>query len=162
MKILIENLQDKVEVQEELKDKIEKVVDLSLKREGIKLDSQVSIYFVDNERIREINKTTRDIDKVTDVLTFPIAEFEKGKIKSSLGDIDMDCGCLILGDIVVSLEKAKAQSIEYDHAMEREILFLITHGMYHILGYDHMTEEEEKEMIGKQELVLAELNVKRD
>lgn len=162
VKILIEDLQNMVEVQEELRDKIEKLVDLSLQSEGIRLDSQVSIYFVDNESIRKINKDTRDIDKATDVLTFPIAEFYKGVIKSTLGDVDVDCKLLILGDIVVSLEKAREQASEYGHSMEREILFLITHGMYHILGYDHMTETEEREMMKKQELVLAKLNIKRD
>ena len=162
MEILIENLQDRVSVQEKLRDNIEDVVRLILKSEGIKLDSQVSIYFVDNNRIREINKDTRDIDKVTDVLTFPIAEFKKGKLDKTLGDVDMDSGALILGDIVISLERALLQAEEYGHSFEREVLFLVTHGMYHILGYDHMTDDDEREMIGKQELVLAKLNVRRD
>ena len=162
MKISIENLQDKVEIQEKLKDDIERVVCQSLENESIKLESQVSIYFVDNAMIQEINKETRDIDKATDVLTFPIAEFNKGKLDRTLGDVDMDNDSLILGDIVVSLEKALFQAKEYGHSFEREVLFLITHGMYHILGYDHMTQDDEDEMIGKQELVLSKLNITRD
>lgn len=162
MKILIENLQNKVAVQEELKDNIEKVVCLSLDNEGVKLDTQVSIYFVDNNKIHEINKETRGIDKATDVLTFPIAEFKKGKLDNMLGDLDIEDGSLVLGDIVVSLEKAMSQSNEYGHSFEREVLFLITHGMYHILGYDHMTADDEREMLGKQELILSRLNITRD
>lgn len=162
VKVLIENLQDVVEVQEKLKEDIEKAVLLSLESENIKLDSQVSIYFVDNERIQKINKETRDIDKATDVLTFPIAEFKKGKLGRVLGDVDIDSGDLVLGDIVVSLERALLQSEEYGHSFKREVLFLITHGMYHILGYDHMTDDDEREMIGKQELVLAKLDIQRD
>lgn len=162
MKILIENLQDSIEVLEGLKDNIKKVVCMCLEAEGVKLDSQVSIYFVDNTNIQKINKETRDIDKATDVLTFPIAEFNKGKLNKTLGDVDMDSGDLVLGDIVVSLEKALSQSEEYGHSFEREVLFLITHGMYHILGYDHMTEDDEREMINKQELVLSKLNIVRN
>ncbi|MBP5427437.1 MAG: rRNA maturation RNase YbeY [Clostridiales bacterium] len=162
MKILIENLQDKVEVQDALKENIEKVVLLSLDKENVKIDSQVSIYFVDNEKIQEINKKTRDVDKITDVLTFPIAEFDKGRLSLLSGDIDMDNGLLILGDIVISLEKAVFQAKEYGHSVEREILFLITHGMYHILGYDHMTPADEKEMMNRQEEVLSELNINRN
>lgn len=162
MKILIENLQDKIEVLEGLKDNIKKVVCMCLETEGVKLDSQVSIYFVDNTNIQRINKETRDIDKATDVLTFPIAEFNKGKLNETTGDVDMDSGALVLGDIVVSLEKALSQSKEYGHSFEREVLFLITHGIYHILGYDHMTDDDEREMINKQELVLSKLNIVRN
>ena len=162
MKILIENLQDKIEVLEGLKDNIKKVVCMCLEAESVKLDSQVSIYFVDNANIQRINKETRDIDKATDVLTFPIAEFNKGKLNETTGDVDMDSGALVLGDIVVSLEKALSQSKEYGHSFEREVLFLITHGIYHILGYDHMTDDDEREMINKQELVLSKLNIVRN
>ena len=162
MKILIENLQDKIEVLEGLKDNIKKVVCMCLEAESVKLDSQVSIYFVDNTNIQRINKETRDIDKATDVLTFPIAEFNKGKLNETTGDVDMDSGALVLGDIVVSLEKALSQSKEYGHSFEREVLFLITHGIYHILGYDHMTDDDEREMINKQELVLSKLNIVRN
>ncbi len=135
---------------------------MCLETEGVKLDSQVSIYFVDNTNIQRINKETRDIDKATDVLTFPIAEFNKGKLNETTGDVDMDSGALVLGDIVVSLEKALSQSKEYGHSFEREVLFLITHGIYHILGYDHMTDDDEREMINKQELVLSKLNIVRN
>ena len=161
MKILIENLQDKVEVNDKIKELINTAVNLSLQSENVTIDSEVSIYFVDNEEIRRINKEQRGIDKETDVLTFPMARFCNGKLNFETGDIDMESGLLVLGDIVVSLEKAEAQRISYGHSIEREILFLITHGMYHILGYDHLDKQTEKEMISKQEIVLDKLNLKR-
>ena len=162
MKILIEDLQDKIKLDDKVKSLINKAVVLSLESENVIIDSQVSIYFVDNERIQEINKEQRDIDKPTDVLTFPMAEFCNGKLDLKTGDIDMDEGLLILGDIIISLEKAKEQAEIYGHSLEREVLFLVTHGMYHILGYDHLDDKTHKEMIAKQEEVLKGLNLKRD
>lgn len=162
MKILIDDLQDKIKIDDKLKELINNAVCLCLENENVTIDSEVSIYFVDNQEIRKINKEQRGIDKETDVLTFPIVNFYKGKINVEPGDIDMENGLLILGDIVVSLEKAESQRILYGHSIEREILFLITHGIYHILGYDHLDEETEQEMICKQEDVLSKLNLKRE
>ena len=162
MRILIDDLQNKIKVEDNLKELINEAVKLSLDIEGVNLQSEVSIYFVDNVKMREINNEQRGIDKETDVLTFPIANFSRGKLKLETGDIDMDCGLLVLGDIVVSLEKAKSQAELYGHSMEREVLFLITHGMYHILGYDHLDKKTEQEMICKQEVVLDKLNLKRE
>ena len=162
MKILIEDLQDKIKLDDEIRTLISKAVVLSLESENVIIDSQVSIYFVDNERIKEINKEQRNIDRPTDVLTFPMAEFCNGKLNLKTGDIDMDEGLLVLGDIIVSLERAKEQAEVYGHSLEREVLFLITHGMYHILGYDHLDDETHKEMISKQEKILNRLNLKRD
>ena len=161
MKIVIEDLQDKIKLDDNIKELINSAVNLSLESENVIIDSQVSIYFVDNDEIHRINKEQRDIDRPTDVLTFPMAEFENGKLNLIAGDIDPDEGLLILGDIVVSLEKAKEQAEAYGHSLEREVLFLITHGMFHILGYDHLDEETEKEMISKQEDILHKLNLKR-
>lgn len=162
MKILIEDLQDKIKLKDEIQALINKAVILSLESEDVIIDSQVSIYFVDNERIQEINKEQRGIDKSTDVLTFPMAEFYNGKLNLRTGDIDMDEGLLVLGDIIISLEKADEQAKSYGHSLEREVLFLITHGIYHILGYDHLDDVTEKEMITKQEKILNRLNLKRD
>ena len=162
MKILIEDLQDKIKLKDEIRDLINKAVGLSLESENVIIDSQVSIYFVDNEKIKEINNEQRDIDRPTDVLTFPMAEFCNGKLDLKTGDIDMDEGLLVLGDIIISLEKADEQAKAYGHSLEREVLFLVTHGMYHILGYDHLDDITEKEMISKQEEILDRLNLKRD
>ena len=161
MKILIDDLQDKVKVDDNLKKLINKAVEISLEHENVDIDSEVSIYFVDNNKIREINNEQRGIDKETDVLTFPIANFDKGKLSLDVGDIDMDYGVLVLGDIIISLEKAESQANLYGHSIEREILFLVTHGLYHILGYDHLDKETEQEMICKQEVILDKLNLKR-
>ena len=161
MKIIIEDLQDKIKLDDNIKELINSAVNLSLESENVIIDSQVSIYFVDNDEIHRINKEQRNIDRPTDVLTFPMAEFENGKLNLIAGDIDPDEGLLILGDIVVSLEKAKEQAEAYGHSLEREVLFLITHGMFHILGYDHLDEATEKEMISKQEDILHKLNLKR-
>lgn len=161
MKILIEDLQDKVKLSSNIRELINSAVTLCLESEDVIIDWQVSIYFVDNEEIHKINKEQRDIDKPTDVLTFPMAEFENGKLNLTPGDIDPDEGLLMLGDIVVSLEKAEEQAKNYGHSIEREVLFLITHGIFHILGYDHLDKETEQEMIGKQEEVLNKLNLKR-
>jgi len=84
-----------------------------------------------------------------------------GEIKSSLGDIDEDDGAIILGDIVISIEKAVEQALEYGHSLEREMIFLLTHGVYHLLGYDHDNEEREEKMLGKQNAVLNKMGLKR-
>ncbi|HAA43450.1 MAG TPA: rRNA maturation RNase YbeY, partial [Ruminiclostridium sp.] len=121
----------------------------------------IDVMIVDNEKIREINLQHRNIDKPTDVLSFPIVNMYDGEIKSSLGDIDEDDGAIILGDIVISIEKAVEQALEYGHSLEREMIFLLTHGVYHLLGYDHDNEEREEKMLGKQNAVLNKMGLKR-
>jgi len=107
----------------------------------------VSITFTDNESIRELNREYRDIDRATDVLSFPM---------------DDEGDDVVLGDIVISLERAKEQAIEYGHSLEREISFLCVHSTLHLLGYDHETgEEDEKEMFMKQEEILKILGQNR-
>ena len=110
-----------------------------------------NIIFIDNERIREINKEYRNIDKVTDVISFALEDNN---------DIKYD-GFRVLGDIYISLDKAKEQAVLYEHGFIRELCFLITHGILHLLGYDHMEEEEEKIMFEKQERLLEEYEIKR-
>jgi probable rRNA maturation factor len=106
-------------------------------------NTEISITFVDNEEIQSLNKTYRNIDKATDVLSFPF-------------DNSFNLPIHVLGDIVISTEKAVVQAEEYDNTLNREIGFLITHGMLHLLGYDHETEEQEKEMFGLQKQLLQE------
>jgi len=93
---------------------------------------------------------------------FPIVDMYDGVIKSSQGDFDLDEGRIILGDILISMEKAKEQSMEYGHSFERELIFLLTHGVFHLLGYDHDTPEREKKMFEKQEAILKSLNLERN
>lgn len=127
----------------------------ALEEEEIDEDAEVSVTFVDNERIRELNAEFRNIDRETDVLSFPIGD-EEGF------EVNPDNDAIILGDIVVSLEKAREQAEEYSHSFKRELAFLITHSLFHLLGYDHVNGgEEERIMFAKQERVLEKLGITR-
>ena len=128
----------------------------ALEEEGIDDTAEVSVTLVDNEGIRELNREHRDIDRETDVLSFPLGD-DDGY------EIDPDNDAIMLGDIVISLEKAAQQAEEYGHSYRREVAFLITHSLFHLLGYDHVnSEEEEKIMFGKQEKVLDKLGITRE
>jgi len=147
MEIFIENIQDKIEITDEILELMEKAIKMCLEHEKFEYPYEVSIILTDNEKIREINYEQRNIDKPTDVLSFPIVDMYDGVIKSSQGDFDLDEGRIILGDILISMEKAKEQSMEYGHSFERELIFLLTHGVFHLLGYDHDTPEREKKCL---------------
>ncbi len=159
--IIIENEQDKVEIPDSIIKLIEKTIELCMKAEKLAKAYEVSVLIVDDEEIRAINKEHRDIDKSTDVLSFPMAEFENGELISDEGDYDLEFEELMLGDIIISAEVAKRQADEYGHSFEREIAFLTAHSCFHLLGYDHMEEEEEKLMIGKQESILQQMGLTR-
>lgn len=113
------------------------------------LDSEFSIIITDNKYIRKLNREYRNIDKETDVISFAL--------KDSKDIIDFD----VLGDIYISYDKAVDQAREYNHSLKREILFLITHGILHLLGYDHLTKEDEEKMFKKQDELLDKYGVKR-
>ena len=116
--------------------------------------------FTDNEQIRVINNEQRGIDKATDVLSFPMLEFDEDG--TACADYDTDGDYVILGDIVISLERAREQSEEYGHSFIREVAFLTAHSMLHLLGYDHIkSEKEERIMCEKQEAVLQSLGIVR-
>ncbi len=157
--LLIENEQNSLELTDELIDAVELVCAKSLETEGFLEEAQISITFVDNEEIRSINKEHRDIDAVTDVLSFPMLEFDENGEASA--EFDFDENQVMLGDIVISLERAKEQAENYGHSLKREVAFLTAHSMLHLLGYDHMNEEEEKIMFSKQENILEELGITR-
>lgn len=156
MKIYIEysNEQDKLDPPEEFERLVEECTRAALEEEEIEDDAEVSVTLADNARIRELNAEFREIDKETDVLSFPLGD-EEGF------EVDPDTDAVLLGDIVISLEKAKAQAEEYGHSFRREVAFLVTHSLFHLLGYDHMTPEEEAEMFAKQEKVLEKLGITR-
>lgn len=156
MKIYIEysNEQDKLNPPEDFEKLVEDCARAALEEEKIEDDAEVSVTLVDNSRIRELNKEFREIDRETDVLSFPLGD-ENGF------EVDPDTDAILLGDIVISLEKAKSQSEEYGHSFRREVAFLVTHSLFHLLGYDHMTPEEETEMFAKQEKVLTNLGITR-
>ena len=132
-------------------DLVKKVLEFGMKKEKLN-NTSFNVIIVDNNYIHELNKNYRDIDRETDVITFALEDEDSVKLP---GDMR------ILGDIYISIDKARSQAIEYGHSFEREICFLAVHGFYHLLGYDHMNEEEGKVMFGKQEEVLSEYGVTR-
>lgn len=148
--IEIINEQKKIKgVINETKKTVRKTVSAVLASEKENDGCSVSVTFVDNEKIRVLNREFRDIDRETDVLSFPADEPVIGNEGR------------FLGDIALSLERAKSQSEEYGHSFEREVAFLTAHSTLHLLGYDHMTPEEEKEMFAKQEKVLSDMGITR-
>ena len=161
-KVFFENLQDKTPLEDSLYKLLEKVVIECLRLTGIEAGCEVSITLVDDNRIKDINREFRNIDSATDVLSFPIVNMDEGIILSTEGDIDRDEDLLLLGDLVISLERALKQAEEYGHSFAREVAFLTTHGVFHLLGYDHMNDEQESKMLVKQEEVLAALGLERE
>ncbi|MBO5275050.1 MAG: rRNA maturation RNase YbeY [Clostridia bacterium] len=153
--IYITNEQKLIPVTPALRALIKKAITGALKYEEIEDAAEVSVTLVDNARIHELNLEHRDVDRPTDVLSFPMFEDEGLDEDEALGE-------LILGDIVLSLERAKEQAEEYGHSFERECAFLCVHSVLHLLGYDHeISEEEEKEMFARQEAILQELGITR-
>ncbi len=135
--------------------------------ENCPYEAQVSLLLTDNEGIRVYNKENRNIDAPTDVLSFPNVEYVTAGNFDNVEEytfdfFEPDTGELILGDIIISVEKAIAQAAEYGHSLKREFAFLIAHSMLHLCGYDHMSPEEEKIMISKQEAVLNILGITRE
>lgn len=160
MSVLIDNRQEKIQVDEKIHSLVERVVEEVLKYEECQEEYEVSISFVDDNEMEELNKEYRDIDSTTDVLSFPLLEFEDN-CDMEENDEDYIEEELALGDIVISLEKAESQAKEYGHSLEREIAFLVTHGVLHLLGYDHEDEASEESMFKKQEEILNILDILR-
>ena len=138
-----------------------------LDNEGCPYETEVNLLLTDNERIHEFNRETRNIDAPTDVLSYPNVEYDvPGNFEiaeeQEAGCFNPDSGELILGDIIISVDKVITQAQEYGHSHKREFAFLVAHSMLHLSGSDHMTPEEEQEMIKKQELVLNTLGITRD
>lgn len=147
-------------------DIISKVVLKCLDAEDCPYEAEISILLTDDKEIQEINKNFRDKDVPTDVLSFPAIDFSKAGDFSFLeeaGDeyFNPETGELILGDIVISVDRALYQAEEYGHSAVREVAFLTAHSMFHLMGYDHMTEEERLIMEDKQNKVLDELKIYR-
>lgn len=162
-----DNRQNKIDVNEELINIINEVCEKALKAEEVNIPYQISLLFVDNNEIREINRETRGIDKSTDVLSFPMLDYPKDKVykevykDTKFNEIYLDGEELVLGDMVLSLERAKEQSIEYNHSFNREVCYLVVHSILHLLGYDHMEDEEKKRMRKREEEILGDLNITR-
>lgn len=143
-------------VNEEQQQLLIKLINTAAVSEGIHDKCEVSVSFVDNEEIRELNKQYRNKDYVTDVLSFPMLdEDDDWPVSQEEEDVTL------LGDIIISIPKAREQATEYEHSFERELGFLLVHGFLHLLGYDHQDEASEEEMILKQESILAEHSLKK-
>ena len=136
------NLQEFLEIDQEMKDLLAKVIVTAAEVEGYS-GGEVSVAFVSSEEIRKLNKKYRNLDEATDVLSFPIDDE-------------------ILGDIIISGERASSQAEEYGHSLKRELAYLTVHGILHLFGYDHHGQEEKNEMRQKEERILTELDLSRD
>ncbi len=139
---------------------IKKVLEKCFKEEKIE-DSKliITITLTNPQNIQDINKKFRNIDKATDVLSFPMFEKEELEEKIKRQDFKYED---MLGDIVISIDKVEEQAKEYEHSFERELSYMIVHGFYHLMGYDHIEEDDKKIMRPKEEKILQELKITRD
>lgn len=139
---------------------IKKCIRKTLEAEGVDVPCEINVVVTDDEGIRAINKASRDIDKATDVLSFPMFQMEAGVLPEDWDDyLDPDTGACPLGDMAISLERAIAQAKEFGHSTRREIGYLTIHSMLHLLGYDHLDEGPEKrKMRAREEAIAATIN----
>lgn len=161
IEFIFEDEQDKVEFTDELQSIIQRAVSTVMDvLECSDTDCEVSVLITDNEGIRVINRENRNIDAPTDVLSFPILEFDDdGVMIEESGDYDGDL--LLLGDIVISLERAKEQAEEYGHSLEREVGFLSAHSTLHLMGFDHQGEEDTPVMRAHEKAVMERMGLRR-
>ncbi len=156
---MYEIVYDGIDEKEEYKEVIEKVLSQCFKEEKLENSKLcVTVTLTTPKTIQEINKQYRNIDRATDVLSFPM--FEKDELDSKIQENDFENED-ILGDIVVSVDKVKEQAIEYGHSFERELSYMIVHGFYHLMGYDHIEENDKKIMREKEENILEKLSISR-
>lgn len=144
----------------------DKVINYALDYEKCPYEAEISLTLTDNEGIHQVNKEFRGIDRPTDVLSFPLVDYEKAGEFEFLEDMDEcfnpETGELMLGDIMISLDKVAEQAEEYGHSCTREYAFLIAHSMLHLMGYDHMEEDEARIMEARQTAILEALNITRE
>lgn len=159
VEFILENETDE-EISEQQINELNRVCCEIMKNEECNFDAEISFTFTDNEGIREINRDYRNIDRPTDVLSFPMLEF--GDDETDV-EYETEDGLVLLGDIVISIERAKEQAQEFGHSLRRELAFLTAHSMLHLLGYDHVDDPVgEKMMIEKQDIALNALGITRD
>ena len=156
---MYEIVYDGIDEKEEYKNVIEKVLSQCFKEEKLENSKLcVTVTLTIPKTIQEINKQYRNIDRATDVLSFPMFEKDELDSKIQVNDFENED---ILGDIVVSVEKVNEQAIEYGHSFERELSYMIVHGFYHLMGYDHIEEDDKKIMREKEENILRKLDITR-
>lgn len=156
MRLAIDSHDETNELSEAQIHKVEELLQFAAEVEGVTDGAELSVTFVTNERIQEVNREYRDKDQPTDVISFALEEQGEGEIEI----IGLDQPRM-LGDIIISIPRAKEQAEDYGHSFMRELGFLAVHGFLHLLGYDHMTEEDEKEMFTKQKEILNNYGLKR-
>lgn len=156
MNLVVDFLDETNAVLDEHMEEIEKLLNFAAAKLAIEEGSEVSVTFVTNERIQEINREYRNKDSVTDVISFALEERGEGEVELIGADLPR-----VLGDIIISIAKAEEQAKDYGHSFMREFGFLAVHGFLHLLGYDHMTEEQEREMFTLQKEILDEYGLKR-
>ena len=156
---MFEIIYKEIEEKEEYEKTIEKVLKQCFKEEKLeKSNLYITITLTNSENIREINKEYRNIDKATDVLSFPM--FDKDELETQINNAFFEHE-EVLGDIVISIPKVEEQAEEYGHSFERELSYMVVHGFYHLMGYDHIEEEDKKKMRPKEDKILNKLKIVR-
>ncbi|WBC26706.1 rRNA maturation RNase YbeY [Bacillus subtilis] len=156
MSLLIDIVDETGSVSEELLKEVENLLQFAAEREGVQDQAEVSVTIVSNDDIHQINKEYRGKDAPTDVISFALEEEGEGEIEIVGAEMPP-----VLGDIIISADRTREQAEEYNHSFKRELGFLAVHGFLHLLGYDHMTKEEEQEMFTKQKELLDAYGLKR-
>lgn len=157
---MFEIIYKEIEEKEEYEKIIKRVLEQCFKEEKL-INSKlyITITLTNPEKIKEINKQYRNIERATDVLSFPM--FEKDELEQKIQNEDFEYPD-VLGDIIISIEKVEEQAKEYEHSFERELSYMIVHGFYHLMGYDHIEEDDKKKMRPKEEKILNDLKIKRN
>ncbi|MDO3661329.1 rRNA maturation RNase YbeY [Bacillus sp. C28GYM-DRY-1] len=156
MSLLIDIVDETGSVSEEMLKEVENLLQFAADREGVQDQAEVSVTIVTNEDIQQINKEYRGKDTPTDVISFALEEEGEGEVEIVGAEMPP-----VLGDIIISADRTREQAEEYNHSFKRELGFLAVHGFLHLLGYDHMTKEEEEEMFTKQKDLLDAYGLKR-
>lgn len=155
-------LSSDVELPEGMEDHVKRVILTALAAQGMNLPCEINVLLTDDAGIQALNKRMRGIDQATDVLSFPMFDIPEGYLPSALCS-DPDTGLIALGDMCISLERARAQAAEFGHSLEREVSYLTVHSVLHLLGYDHTDEGMRKaRMREREEAILAELGLTRE
>ncbi len=155
-------LEAEVEVPEGMEDLLRRVISAALAAEGVDLPCEINVLLTDDEGIHQVNREMRQVDRPTDVLSFPMFDLKPGE-KPEAGDEDPESGLVPLGDMCISLERAAAQAGEFGHSVERELSYLTVHSVLHLLGYDHMDEGPMKrQMRVHEEFILDKLGITRE
>lgn len=157
---MFEIIYKEIEEKEEYEKIIKKVLEQCFKEEKLENSKLcITITLTNPENIKQINTEYRNIERATDVLSFPM--FEKDELEEKIRNQDFKYPD-VLGDIIISIEKVEEQAKEYEHSFERELSYMIVHGFYHLMGYDHIKEEDKKQMRPKEEKILNDLEIKRN